>query len=305
MTKTSKRAMPKGPCIYCNEPSVNAEHMPPKEMFFERDRPDDSATLETAMVFDACKCNNKTGMADQVACFMAMLSEDLKDDDRKMRKVIKLRDGIVNNDMGVIQEIFGDNPRSMFVRNKDNILLPIIETSAGARTAAHLDVFSAKLGMALYRAHVGENLPKEGGVYSAWFLNSGIGKNTVETLLKILPGSDWLQQGERKSSKGQFFYRFNSDNRTIVATLSQFHKGLLVFNIASSEPEKYDLKRFSFGISTGSTGRFTRSGEILGMMPLPYRAPLRSHFLLTPQFGLTRPTMPFSYRKRLYSSAGW
>ncbi len=48
------------------------------------------------------------------------------------------------------------------------------------RLNAYLDVFSAKLGMALYRELVGVSLPLDGAVYSTWFLNAGLGSVPIK-----------------------------------------------------------------------------------------------------------------------------
>src|SRR3546814_3162881 len=53
---------------------------------------------------------------------------------------------------------------------------------------AHLNVFASKLGMALYREHIGEPLPQGGITYSQWFLNSGISQKTANNYLKIQIG---------------------------------------------------------------------------------------------------------------------
>jgi hypothetical protein len=110
----------------------------------------------------------------------------------------------------------------------------------GPLTKGYLDVFSAKLGMALYRQHIGERLPTEGAVESIWFLNAGLSQHSLERMVSIMPGRDRLVQG-KKTSQGQFDYRYNTDKKMIVAALSGFHTGLHVLTLATSQPRLFEL----------------------------------------------------------------
>ena len=58
-------------CIYCASPSETVEHMPPRSMFRDKDRP-------SAMEFGACTaCNGATRGADVVASVIARLHPDI------------------------------------------------------------------------------------------------------------------------------------------------------------------------------------------------------------------------------------
>ena len=96
--------------------------------------------------------------------------------------------------------------------------------------------------MAMYHEHVGEPLPLSGGVHGMWFLNGGLSEKTAEGMLAILPSLGTLKMGQ-KSASGQFDYRYNSDNKTIVATLAHFHGNIHFFTIAMADPAKYHFPR--------------------------------------------------------------
>ena len=73
---------------------------------------------------------------------------------------------------------------------------PFVQIKAdGPLTRAYLNVFAAKLGMALYREHVAHALPLSGGVHINWFLNAGLAQRTAEGILRILLVAGTLRQG--------------------------------------------------------------------------------------------------------------
>ena len=143
----------------------------------------------------------------------------------------------------------------------------------------------SKLGMALYREHVGEPLPLGGGVYTMWFLNSGLSEETAHGMLGILPGYSTLKQGRRKNAAGQFDYRFNSDDRSIVAALTHFHSNIHFFTVSMADPALYGFPR------PMPFTALVRPGELLKFMPKPPPAilmpakpgPLASNWLLVPR----------------------
>jgi len=67
----------------------------------------------------------------------------------------------------------------------------------GPVTTALLRAFSAKLGMALYREHIGEPLPLGGQVFVQHYLNSGLQRQEAVATLRIMPSLGQLKQGKK------------------------------------------------------------------------------------------------------------
>lgn len=248
-------------CIYCAAPALGSditiEHMPPRGMFRAKDRP-------KGLEFASCKsCNEGTKAADAAVAFLARIDQwgdDLSS--WKVQESVKYLKSADDGAPGFIAEILGDDRvKDAYLRTPGGVLVEVTETHAGPIAQALLNVFAAKLGMAMYHEHVGEPLPIAGGVHGMWFLNSGMGAQTAEAMLRILPGQDTLKMGERKSASGQFDYRFNSDDKSIVAALTHFHSNIHFFTIAMAEPATYHFPR-PMPFST-----FVRPGELLKFMP--------------------------------------
>ena len=62
----------------------------------------------------------------------------------------------------------------------------MIQLHAGRSSLPYLATFAAKLGMALYREHIGEPLPLDGAVYSKPFLNAGLSDQSIIGVLSKL-----------------------------------------------------------------------------------------------------------------------
>jgi hypothetical protein len=84
-------------CIYCPGPAATLEHMPPKGMFRDRQRPD-------AMVYCACKaCNNGTRGSDAVAALIARMHPDNGEESWQTKEFRKLISAIDTYAPGVRQ----------------------------------------------------------------------------------------------------------------------------------------------------------------------------------------------------------
>ncbi|NKJ02025.1 hypothetical protein FHW92_004125 [Novosphingobium sp. SG707] len=157
-------------CIYCENPPASLEHMPPRAMFRDKYRP-------SGLEFAACgPCNSGTSNADLVACFVAHCSpvdpkgeweaeafqRFIKHMRRKTPEVMRE----INNPTGATRE---------WVMTPGGLLRQIHKMHFdGPTLRRHLDAFSSKLAMALYREHVGSPLPMEGAIYTKWYLNGGL-----------------------------------------------------------------------------------------------------------------------------------
>ncbi|WP_146074076.1 hypothetical protein [Methylobacterium sp. 190mf] len=233
--------------------------MPPRSMFQGKRRP-------SGMEFPCCaNCNNGTSAADLVAGFLARISPEDVAPDWKMLESYARIDILEKKAPGVIAELF--NPSKIteeWVPNSIGILRKkYLMKMDGPLVQAYLDIFAAKFGMALYREHCKTPIPVEGGVQSAFFLNAGLSQKTADKILADLPDGNTLIQGERNSVHEQFFYRYNTDNRSIVGALAGFHDGLYVLTIAFSNYEA------GVKVLRPPQFRLVRPGQLATMMPKP------------------------------------
>lgn len=260
-------------CIYCSEPAVSIEHMPPIAMFRGRQRP-------SGMEYANCKiCNNGTSSADLVGSFLARLSAWQDDVKWREREAYNSIDMMIIKAPDFIKEFFNPAATSLkWVRDPRGILRKRIVLDAPKPiTQSYIDVFAAKFGMAMYYEHCRSPIPLEGGVYSAAYLNYGLSRDAAHTMLAIMPMANMLRQGSRNNSKDQFIYRYNTDEKTIVAALAQFHDGLYVCTIAFSDVNTYKsiLKLPNF--------RLARPGDLISMMPKPTPTPTQTSQILFPR----------------------
>ena len=217
-------------CIYCTSPPTTVEHMPPKSMFPNSHR-------LSGMEFAAClNCNHSTRAADAAASFLARLSPSNVVNEPELQEARKLLRTLTTIAPGFVRELFDQRTargRDSFYGRKRKLILD------GPVTHALLRAFSAKLGMALYREHVSEPLPEEGMVFTQHYLNAGLQRDEAEATLKILPALGQLRQG-RQSSGRLFNYRYNSDNKTVVAALAAFNDNFFVRVFATCDKQIID-----------------------------------------------------------------
>lgn len=251
-------------CIYCAAPHTTVEHMRPISMFRRRIRP-------YGLMFAGCAaCNNGTSAADLVAGFIARLSPRYDQDDWKMVEA-RERGGMPEAQApGFLAEFYDPRQQSMeWLPTPSGIRRRmIVMRQRGPLLRAYLDVFAAKLGMALYRYHCGHPLPLDGFVMSGTYLNAGLAPVVANAHLSIMPDQAGLRQGRHNHADDQFVYRFNTDGRSVVAALAQFHDGLYVSTMAFGTIDPYGQ------LPLAPHHRRVQPGELLRMMP--YRSRLRA-----------------------------
>lgn len=242
-------------CIYCLNPPDSLEHMPPIAMFKDRARP-------SGMEYAACvACNNGTSTADLVASFMAHIKPFDGPNDWEIAAVERFLRSLRFKAPGLADELVRSrNTRPRWLWSPSGLLRETNELDAdGPILKQHLDVFSAKLGMALYREHTGHALPETGAVFTTWFLNAGLTREGVETMLSIMPSHSSLRQGTKTVTE-QFAYRYNTDDTSIVAALVGFHGNLHILAITTADYETYDF------IAKGPNICVTRPGSFAGLV---------------------------------------
>jgi len=220
-------------------------------MFRAKDRP---AGLE----FGCCAvCNQGTKDTDLLACFLARATVT-KTTDTKSFEEIRGFYNLLKHRVPELADAFDDDKverkRMMFSSPVVNVQDQIHIHLDDERIKRYVSAFATKLGMALYAQHVGREIPLEGGVVSFWMTGYGATPDTINETLKILPLYDTLCQGI-KVVRDQFEYRFNTDEKSVVAALSNFHNGLYIFTIASGNRMFLDLPEVSLTSALVDTGK--------------------------------------------------
>jgi hypothetical protein len=198
----------------------------------------------SGMEFAACAaCNNGTRGADVVAAVMARLHPDNGPDSWQTAEMEKLRSAMDAFAPGVREEFSepGKAQSEWLRRRGAGLLQRVIRVHAdGPMLRAHLSVYGAKLAMSLYREHVGIALPLDGAVWCQFSLNAGMTQEMLNERVQILPIQETLRQGS-KNVGDQFSYRYNCDERTVVAAVAQFHRGLWFTLFASCDARIIEL----------------------------------------------------------------
>lgn len=222
-------------CIYCTAAPSTVEHMPPKAMFPNSHR-------LSGMEFAACEeCNHATRAADAAASFFARIAPSNIVNHLELEEARKLLATMTRIAPEFVREVFDERKaRRVWQKGRDPFYsrMHLIEFD-GPVTQALLRAFSAKLGMALYREHVGEPLPVGGLVFTQHYLNSGLTRQEAEATLQILPVPGQLRQG-RQASGRLFNYRLNTDGKSIVAALAAFNDNFFVRVFATHEKQLID-----------------------------------------------------------------
>ncbi len=243
-------------CIYCAAAPTTIEHMPPLVLFLNRQRP-------KGLEFAACKeCNNGTKGADAVGALFSRISHADRDPYWENGDGDTLRHTVERDAPGVRDEVFDSRKATVrWMKGRAGVLTPkTIIHADGPLVKAYLDVFAAKLGMALYREHVGKPLPMDGGAQTVWYMNSGLSEKTALAHLSILPIDGSLKQGSF-TAREQFAYRYNCDEKSIFAALIGLNSNFHIFLIASSTPEKFMLPLTMPNIT--ATANFLRPGQLV------------------------------------------
>lgn len=245
-------------CVYCSSMPTTIEHMPPRMMFNGKSRP---SGLEFPCCYD---CNNKTRGADAVAAILSRISKSGPAEFWYSRAGRDLNAAFERDAPLAHREFMQLPKRDVLLKNTAGILLKSVEMRVdGENLVRHMNVFSAKIAMALFYEHTGSALPNEGIVQAAWYTNHGLSERHAAAMLQILPGQGELKQG-KFTVWDQFAYRFNTDKKTITAGLVGLHKNLHIFFFATSTPAKYGLP--ISGVLDPVTGFVAKSGQIVGML---------------------------------------
>jgi catechol 2,3-dioxygenase-like lactoylglutathione lyase family enzyme len=193
------------------------------------------------MEFACCEeCNVGTKAADLIAACMARVTQFETPGDWRTPEFARYIQSAEQLVPGIKAEFLREGKFAHSWRTgPSGLFQKVVEVRAdGPILSRHMTVFTAKMGMALYREHVGQPLPLDGAIFTKWFLNAGLSQESAEAMLAIMPIGGALRNG-RKHSIEQFGYRYNCDERSIIAALVGFQSNLHLFLIAAAEPDTY------------------------------------------------------------------
>jgi hypothetical protein len=249
-------------CIYCPGPPQTLEHMPSRGILRGKERP-------SGMEYAACAaCNEGTRGADAVAAVLARVHPDNLEGSWQAEEMLKLLSALNAYAPGVREEIGqpGKSQSEWVQRPGSGILQRIVRVNAdGPKLKAYLSVYGAKLAMALYREHVRTALPLDGAIWCQFSLNAGMTQEHLDERVRIMPLMETLRQG-RKNVSDQFAYRYNTDERTVVAAVAQFHRGLWFTLFASCDARIIELLSKPDFVSLPASA-LVKPGEVLKLLP--------------------------------------
>ena len=199
------------------------------------------------MDYGACKACRDDGTrgSDAVAALIARMHPGNGEGSWQADDIRKLRSTIIARAPRVLEELClpGKGSPEWARRPGSGLFRKFVRVRAdGPRVKAHLSAFGAKLAMALYREHIGVPLPVDGAVWCQFRLNGGVTQEHLNEPVEKLPLGNTLRQG-RRSVGEQFVYRYNCDERTVIAAVVQFHRGLWFIVFASSDKRLVELFR--------------------------------------------------------------
>ena len=202
-------------------------------MFRHKHRP-------SGMEYASClKCNKDTRAADAAASFFARISPTNDVDPTEVDEAYKLVGALAKLAPKAVREIFDDRKdKRIYAKGRDQLFGPKHEIKLdGPAVHALMVTFAAKLGMAIFRQHVGRSMTR-GGVYTQHYFNSGLTKGTAKSILSILPLQGELRQGSVGSGR-QFNYRYNTDEKSLVMAFCAFHDNLFIRVLAAEPSDSY------------------------------------------------------------------
>ncbi|MBM6595843.1 hypothetical protein [Microvirga pudoricolor] len=223
-----KRFASKHPsCCYCGgvHDTTEIDHMPPRNMFEGKARPND-------FVFPACAdCNRLSSLSESVCTMLfrtkAFVNNNRTHDD-ELERVIR---DVSRNDPDVLTEMFFHDPKLL---RKKMLLQRELGTgdfdilAIGPITRTYIYNFCAKMGLAAHYKRTGLAVPRTGIVISDVRIGPEYIKGEVPDLNYLIEEEGTLRQGQW-SVWNQFAYRFAQTEKPDIGLYQFiFHDNALV-----------------------------------------------------------------------------
>lgn len=149
-------------CIYCSSASESIEHMPPVSMFKANDRP-------TGFEFGCCNdCNQGTKAADAVASYIGRICKPCNPNKEALHAELdKAERAILTFCPSLLDELYNREYITQDTyKMPDGSLAPVFarrsERGSTPTIDVHVNVFCAKMSMALHAHHFGRPLAARG-----------------------------------------------------------------------------------------------------------------------------------------------
>jgi hypothetical protein len=104
-------------------------------------------------------------------------------------------------------------------------------------------------------------------VWCQFALNAGMTQENLNARIEIIPHLETLRQG-RKNVGDQFSYRYSCDERTVIAAVVKFHRGLWFTILASSDQRDRELLSKPDFLQLPASV-MVRPGSLLSLLPVP------------------------------------
>lgn len=200
MSKKSKRLqafLAEHPlCCYCGAPAVTLDHVPSTQMFRRQDRP-------KGLEVPACRrCNGLTGRAEQLAALLGRGYPDSRTAE-ELQEHRKLVEAVADDDRDLFLELVATPEQQAEV----TCIGPpgtVAANLSGDRVREHLELFAAKMTIALHYECTREVLPPTAGVWVYFFTNMDRAKRRI---LPKMTTSEYITLRQGKKDVGdQFSY---------------------------------------------------------------------------------------------------
>ena len=225
-----------GFCIYCGgqERAETVDHMPPIICFAEKARP-------KGLEFPSCKiCNFGARHVDLIAGFFSRIN-DLETPEITAQESYDLLTAIGNNIPKVLDEWRMHDITADEIAEANPNIDPqggLLKFSDGPLTNKYLDIFSAKLGLALHYEISGRPLNPQGGIAMNWFSNyQKFTGQFPDEIMELFPEFKTLKNGIREVSS-QFQYAWIiSEDGSYGAYFTSFRMSFATLAIVSQNSE--------------------------------------------------------------------
>lgn len=227
-------------CVFCGggNPSETLDHYPPRVIFAGKFRP-------LGLEFAACKlCNEGSRQADQIIALLSRLYPDSSSASER-EEVEKLMHRAERSNPGLLQEMRADQLSSLHKYKHLMGRLPSWNFLRvdGAIVTHAMQLFGAKLGLALHYAETSRIVPVSGAVTAKWYSNlQAFDGNVPSEFLKHCGPGKTLRQGAF-SVESQFrFASMASNEGDLSGHFAVFRESFGILMLISEDPDRYALK---------------------------------------------------------------
>jgi hypothetical protein len=227
-------------CCFCGgyAPTESIDHVPSRQMFRLKKRP-------TGLELPACrKCNEDSAPHELVASLVArsMVTYQLTDEDKK--EINKLLRAVDKNRHGLLDEMNPTWQQQYDYKNLDHPNKPSfggIQNAKGPLLNKSMELFSAKMCLALYYEHTKKIVSASGGLIVRWYSNYDHMKGNIpQDILRKFKFNHTLKQGAWNVHE-QFGYSYAiPPNSNLSAFSCYFNRAFMLFGFISLDKSVFE-----------------------------------------------------------------